>query len=136
MISGMTDRPKVGHILRYVYLFAQEAAAGREAGAKERFVVVVGIGDQDGRYRVAAITTKGEGKDKTVALPKPVATAAGLSPESSVVVDEMNVLTWPGYDIRPLMDTAGHVVGRMCPGFTSIIISEILARRVSKIDRD
>ncbi len=61
MTSGTTDLPKPGHVLRYVYLFAEEAARGRDEGVKERFVVVGGVLGR--RYRVAAITTKGEGRE-------------------------------------------------------------------------
>lgn len=134
MTSGATDLPKVGHVLRYVYLFAAEAAKGREEGIKERFVVVVGVRDR--RYLVAAITTKGEGRPNAVALPPPVARAGGVSPDSSVVVDEYNVFTWPGFDIRPLMSGQGFIAGRLTPSFTDKIITELVSRKAKPIERD
>ncbi len=128
----MTDRPKVGHVLRYVYLFKEEDAAGCVEGVKERFVVVVGI--KGNRYRVAAITTKGKGKANSLALPAPVAQAGGLSSASAVVVDEYNIFTWPGFDIRPLSKTAGYIAGRLPPGFTDKLIDAVLG--ATAIERD
>ena len=77
MTSGTIDLPKVGHVLRYVYLFANEQKAGRDEGVKERFVVVIAIDGK--RYSVAAITTKGEGRANALPLPAPVATAGGVA---------------------------------------------------------
>ena len=48
MTSGTIDQIKVGHVLRYVYLFKSEAAAGRDEGVKERPVVVIDV-DYDTR---------------------------------------------------------------------------------------
>lgn len=134
MTAGKTELPKSGHILRYVYLFKEEKARGREEGVKERFVAVVGF--EDGQYRVAAITTKGERQSSAIALPSEVAKAAGLSPDSLIVVSEFNRFTWPGYDIRPLMKKPGYIAGRLPPGFTDKIISEIKARGAHAVDRD
>ena len=132
MISGTTDRPKVGHVLRYVYLFTEEAAKGREEGVKERFVVVVGL--EGSRHRVAAVTTKGEGRTNVIPLPAPVAQAAGLSPDSGLVVSEYNLFTWPGFDIRPLAKTTGYIAGRLPPSFTAKIIDAMTGATSVKRD--
>ena len=132
MTSGTTDRPKAGHVVRYVYLFAEEAARGRDEGVKERFVVVAGV--EGRRYRVAAITTKGEGRAGTLLLPAPVASAAGVAPGSSIVVSEFNRFTWPGFDIRPLTKDAGYIAGRLPPRFTNTMIDALVGATV--VDRD
>ena len=132
MTSGTTDLPKPGHVLRYVYLFAEEAARGRDKGVKERFVVVGGVLGR--RYRVAAITTKGEGREGTLLLPAPVATAAGVTVGSSIVVSEFNRFTWPGFDIRPLSKDAGYIAGRLPPGFTNTLIDALIG--ATPVDRD
>ncbi len=134
MTSGTIDLPKVGHVLRYVYLFANEQKAGRDEGVKERFVVVIAIDGK--RYSVAAITTKGEGRANALPLPAPVATAGGVAPNSSVVTDEINIFTWPGFDIRPLMKGKGFVAGRFPPAFTNSLQSAILSAPHERIDRD
>ncbi|QNE07701.1 hypothetical protein [Croceicoccus marinus] len=132
MTSGTTDLPKPGHVLRYVYLFAEEAARGRDEGVKERFVVVGGVLGR--RYRVAAITTKGEGKTGSLLLPAPVATAAGVAVGSSVVVSEFNRFTWPGFDIRPLSKKTGYIAGRLPPGFTNTLIDALIG--ATPVERD
>lgn len=134
MTSGTIDLPKVGHVLRYVYLFAHEQKAGRDEGVKERFVVVIAIVGK--RYSVAAITTKGEGRANALPLPAPVANAAGVEPGSSVVIDEINLFTWPGFDIRPLMKGKGFIAGRLPPTFTNILQSTILGSKPTPVDRD
>lgn len=133
MTNGQADTPKVGHVLRYVYLFTHEASAGRDEGIKERFVIVAGV--TGARYRVVAVTTKGEGRAGIIALPPPVAAAAGLAPDSAVVVSEYNAFTWPGFDIRPLLDRPGYIVGRLPPGFTNKIIDELLTRKATHVER-
>ena len=132
MTSGTIDLPKVAHVLRYVYLFANERKAGRDEGVKERFVVVGGVLGR--RYRVAAITTKGEGREGTLLLPAPVATAAGVTVGSSIVVSEFNRFTWPGFDIRPLSKDAGYIAGRLPPGFTNTLIDALIG--ATPVDRD
>lgn len=132
MTNGKTDRPKVGHVLRYVYLFEEEARQGRDEGVKERFVVVVGI--EGNRYHVAAITTKGEGQDNALLLPAPVAKAGGISSGSAVVVSEKNAFTWLGFDIRPISKAQGYIAGRLPPSFTDKLIGIMLDAK--DIDRD
>lgn len=134
MTAGTTEPPSKGHILRYVYLFKEEQDGGRDEGIKERFVAVVG---QEGtQYRVAAITTKGEGNAKAIALPAEVARAAGVSSNSWVVVSEFNRFEWPGFDIRPLMDKPGFIAGRLPPSFTAKIIGLIESQAAAPVDRD
>lgn len=134
MTAGKTELPARGHILRYVYLFKEEQAHGRDEGVKERFVAVVGF--EGTRYRVAAITTKGERSESTLALPPEVSRAAGLISNSSIVVSEFNRFTWPGFDIRPLMNKPGFISGRLTPRFTNKIIDEIVRRKAIAVDRD
>ncbi|GGD81791.1 hypothetical protein [Croceicoccus mobilis] len=134
MTAGTIERPKRGDIIRYVYLFKSEQAQGRDEGVKERYVLVAGvIGNV---YRVLAITTKGEKTKGAIKLPDPVASAAGLSNDSSIVVTEFNRFTFPGYDIRPLMDQPGYIHGRLSPRFTEKIIAELKARKATSVDRD
>lgn len=132
MTSGTIDQIKIGHVLRYVYLFKSEAAAGRDEGVKERPVVVLHV-DHDGqRVYVLPVTTKGDGKAGAIPLPTEVASACGLAPHSSVLVTEYNHFRWLGFDIRPVGE--GYIAGRLPPGFTAKI--RALATRAKGIDRD
>lgn len=132
MTSGTIDQIKIGHVLRYVYLFKSEAAAGRDEGVKERPVVVVDVDYDSRRVQVLPVTTKGEGRSGTIPLPAQVASACGLSPQSSIVVTEYNDFKWLGYDIRPVAN--GYVTGRLPPGFTDKIL--MLAAGAERVDRD
>ena len=132
MTRGTIDQIKIGHVLRYVYLFKSEAAAGRDEGVKERPVVVIDIDRERHRVQVLAVTTKGEGRQGAVPLPAQVASACGLSSQSSIVVTEYNEFRWLGYDIRPVGD--GYIAGRLPPGFTDKILT--LAAGAKGIDRD
>lgn len=119
MASGTIDDLRIGHILRYVYLFREEAAAGSDEGVKERFVIVLHVDLARGRVYVLPVTTKGDGKPGAIPLPAEVAAAAGLDPTSSVLVSEYNHFQWMGFDIRPVGE--GFIAGRLPPGFTAKI---------------
>ena len=132
MTRGTTDRPQVGHVLRYVYLFKEEADDDRVEGVKERFVVVIGVDGK--RYHVAAVTTKGENRANAMPLPAPVAKAAGLASNSSVIISEQNVFTWLGFDIRPISKSQGYIAGRLTPTITNKLIDLMLD--ATEIERD
>ncbi len=132
MTVGTIDELRIGHVLRYVYLFASEEAAGRDEGVKERPVVVINVDHEARLVHVLAVTTKGDGKPGAIPIPADVAAAANLSPTSSVLVTEYNEFRWLGFDIRPLAD--GYVAGRLTPGFTAKIRE--LAATPARINRD
>ena len=128
-----TDLPRLGEILRYVYLFHRESR-DRDEGVKERPVVVIDADPASRRVAVVAVTSKGERNPGTIALPDAVALAAGLSRGSSVVVSEYNVFTWLGYDIRPV--AGGFVAGRLPPGFAQTVLKAVATRGAVAVDRD
>ncbi len=132
MTSGTIDQIKIGHVLRYVYLFKSEAAAGHDEGVKERPVVVLHVEHDGQRVYVLPVTTKGDGKAGAIPLPAEVASACGLAPHSSVLVTEYNHFRWLGFDIRPVGE--GYIAGRLPPGFTAKI--RALAASARGIDRD
>ena len=128
-----TDLPRRGDILRYVYLFHRESR-DRDEGVKERLVVVIDADLATRRVAVLAVTTKGERSPGAIALPDAVASAAGLSRGSSVVVNEYNVFTWLGYDIRPIAN--GFVAGRLPPGFAHKVLTAAATAGAVAVDRD
>lgn len=128
-----TDLPRRGDILRYVYLFHRESRA-RDEGVKERPVVVIDADPATRRVAVFAITSKGERYPGTIALPDPVASAAGLSRGSAVVVNEYNAFTWLGYDIRPV--AKGFVAGRLPPGFAHKVLTAAASAGAVGVERD
>lgn len=86
------------------------------------------------RVAVLAVTTKGARYPGTLALPDPVAAAAGLARGSAVVVSEYNTFTWLGYDIRPVAN--GFVAGRLPPGFAHKVLTAVVAGGAVVVDRN
>jgi hypothetical protein len=98
--------PKPGLVIRYSYLWYDEATVGREDGAKDRpcAVVVAASGDQ-GQVRVVVVPiTHREPADGTgIALPRTTAEILGLDDEQSwIVTTEVNTFQWPGPDLRKI----------------------------------
>lgn len=94
MTHGSIDQLKIGHVLRYVYLFKSEAAKGRDEGVKERPVVVLHIDQDQRRVYVLPVTTKGDGKAGAVPVPAEVASAIGQRPCAAIV--------YRGHRVQPL----------------------------------
>ena len=128
-----TELPRPGDILRYVYVFHRESR-DRDEGVKERPVVVVDADLATRRVAVVAVTTKGERNPGSIMLPDGVASAAGLSRGSAVVVNEYNVFTWLGYDIRPVAGV--FVAGRLPPGFAQKVLMAVATGGAVGVNRD
>ena len=97
--------PEPGLVIRYAYLWRREALAGKEEGAKDRpCAVVLARRDDEGETRVYVlpITHSPPAADTgAVELPLLVKRRLGLDEAASwIIVDEANVLTWPGPDLR------------------------------------
>jgi hypothetical protein len=112
-------------VVRYSYLWAREARAGREEGLKERpcaVVVVVGADhDLAPMVRVLPITHSPPA-DLSTALEIPAVTKArlGLDTERSwVICSESKEFRWPGPDLRPAIsgDLSSVEIGVLPPKF-------------------
>ena len=106
---GNFPEPRAGMVIRYVYLWSDEAERQVIEGAKGRpcaIVVAVESGRDGGAVQVAVVpVTHARPHDPEVAieLPARVKAALGLDAEPSwIMLDEMNVFDWPGYDLRPI----------------------------------
>ena len=128
-----TNLPRTGDIPRYVYLSYRESR-DRDEGVKERPVVVIDADPITRQVAVVAITTKGERYPGMIALPDVVASAAGLSRGSAIVVGELNTFTWLGFDIRPV--AGGFVAGRLPPGFAEKVLRAVGGGGATAVDRD
>jgi hypothetical protein len=104
--------PKVGDVIRYVYLWSHEHDAGRDEGSKDRPAAV------------AAVTMAGDGRSAVIVFPVtssqptepgdgveiPAATRARLGLQAErcwVLVSEANRFVWPGFDLRPVAAAGG-----------------------------
>ena len=109
-------RPRAGLVIRYAYLWADEAARGLEEGRKDRpsAVVLVLPLDDDEDVIVAPITHNPAPDAVTVAIPVATARRLGLDGERQwIVASDLNRFRWPGPDLRPL---PGHGIETVVVG--------------------
>jgi len=98
--------PQPGQVIRYAYLWWNEARAGRTDGDKDRpcSIVLTRITDA-GRtvVYVLPVTHTPPLKDEDgVEIPQATKRRLGLDADRSwIITTELNQFTWPGPDIRP-----------------------------------
>ena len=140
--------PLPGLVLRYSYLWAADAARGRDEDDKDRpAIVVITIDDRPGEPpRVLALPITHSSPAAGVAaieIPTTVATAAGLDMlRNWVVLSEFNEFIWPGFDLRlvPGRNPPTVAYGFLTPGFFKAIRDRWLAldaaNKSSAVERD
>ncbi len=100
--------PLPGLVIRYSFLWSREARSGATEGRKDRpcAIVVAVPRDESGDTRVVVVpVTHSAPADPATAilLPTSVKAALGLDPAPSwVCLNELNIFSWPGYDLRPI----------------------------------
>lgn len=105
---------RVGHVLRYSYLWHWQHLEGREEGDKDRpcLVLALVVTQEDGTpiVRVLPIThTPPEQAGDAVEIPPAVKRRLQLDDERSwIVLTESNRFAWPGPDLRPLDTDSGY----------------------------
>lgn len=109
-MTGLPE-PEVGLVISYSYLWKEEEERGLVEGRKDRpCAIVLAVDHPDpeagGRKQVAVVPiTHSRPRDLEVAveIPLRVKQHLGLDSECSwVIMDEVNVFTWPGFDLRPI----------------------------------
>lgn len=99
--------PFPGLVVRYAFLWNDEARAGRTEARKDRPCVIVLAmkqeADQRLRVRVVPITHAPHSPHRAVEVPPKVKRHLGLDADASwIVLDEANEFVWPGVDLRPI----------------------------------
>jgi len=101
-------QPEVGLVISYSYLWSDEAEAGHVEGRKNRPCAIVLVVQQAQGMApvvtVAPIThSPPRGLETAVEIPVAVKRHLGLDDQPSwIVLDDFNVFTWPGFDLRPV----------------------------------
>jgi len=107
--------PEPADVISYSYLWAREAAEGREEGLKDRPVVVVlakVVEDDRTRLIVAPITHSQPPDGGGVEIPAAVKRNLRLDKDRSwIVTTEVNQFIWPGPDIRPAKEADTPLYG-------------------------
>jgi hypothetical protein len=130
--------PKPGLIVRYDYLWSQEAAAGRDQG-KDRPACLVAASDSltRPRYVVLLPITHSTPDAGTIGIeiPSKVKQAIGLDDAPSwVIVSEYNVDEWPNAGLSPIPGRPGNLgYGFIPPGlFAQIKVKFLELARQNK----
>jgi len=135
-------------VIRYAYLWSNEAAAGREEGSKDRpCAIILASADRDGQTKVVVVPvthTPPANPDMTLELPPAIKTSLGLDAERSwVVLSESNLFDWPGPDLRRVGngDSRSVAYGFLPPRFFAELRRRFLlletaarSRRVKRTD--
>jgi hypothetical protein len=136
--------PKPGLVVRYDYLWADEAAAGRDVG-KDRPACLIAASDSTAMpgFVVILPITHTPPRDETAAveIPPKVKRAIGLDDLPSwVIVSEHNVDEWPNGGLTPIPGRLGEFsYGFIPPGLFTQITTKFLElarkRRAKRVRR-
>jgi hypothetical protein len=119
--------PQPGLVIRYSYLWAEDAAEGREEGGKERPAAVVLVVDEPEsaapRVYVLPITHSRPAKGvDALEIPAAVARKVDLDADRSwVILSEFNEFVWPGFNLALIPGRMSPTIayGYLTPGFFS-----------------
>jgi hypothetical protein len=136
--------PRLGLVVRYAYLWSDEARQGKKEGAKDRPCVVVLVVEFEGkaaRVRVAPITHAPPDRlGSGVEIPAQTKRRLGLDDAPSwIITTETNVFSWPGYDLRPADRSRaafGLIAGDTFRRVRDSIIANIRDHRAHEVERD
>lgn len=101
--------PVPGLVIRYSYLWYNEAAAGAEEGRKDRPAVIVLALRRSGDETVVLVApvthSAPANADAAIEIPAATKQRLGLDDARSwIVADDLNQFVWPGPDVRATPD--------------------------------
>ena len=128
---------QLGLVLRYSFLWSDEARQGQTEGAKDRpCAVIVAINGADGTQQVAVVPithAPPRAGQPHVALTAAECREAGLDLGPHwVVVDEVNSFIWPGHDLRLIAGQARYDYGQLPKGALRRIVAAVLALQAQR----
>ncbi len=139
--------PETGLVIRYSYLWRDEANDGQEEGSKDRpcAVILVVANRESGHLVMVAPITHAAPRSGTVAIemPRKVSRHLGLDDDRTwIIVSEVNTFEWPGPDIR-LVDRSdpadgfayGYLPKRLSLQIIGLMRAELRAGRLSVTHR-
>jgi len=127
-------KPQPGLVISYEYLWRHQHEAGLDYGAKARpCAIVVAVATSGGATEVvvAPIThLEPAPPSEGIEIPARVKKHLGLDGERSwVIVTDLNVFTWPGFDLHPIRHspTGAFAYGFLPPKLHRAIADRIVA---------
>lgn len=121
--------PQPGQVVRYAYLWWNEARSGREDGAKERpcGIVLTRI-NQLGRtvaYVLPITHSPPLEEEDGIEIPQATKRRLALDAERSwIITTELNQFIWPGPDLRPT-GTGKYLYGYLPEKLTRLVIESV-----------
>lgn len=132
-------QPVPGLVVNFRYLWRHEHVAGEEEGRKERpCVVIVAVVNRAGitEVIVAPVThRRPEAMTDGVEMPAAVKAHLGLDDAPSwIIATDLNVFTWPGYDLRPIAGSKPprFAYGKIPPRLFAQLLERVRASAISK----
>ena len=125
--------PVRGMVVRYAFLWSDEASVGKDEASKERPCAIV-ITTKDDETKDTSVTVvpithspPAGSREAHMKLPPRECHSLGLdSGEHWVVLDELNRFTWPGFDLRPVPGTGSYEYGMISKDTFGAIIDAII----------
>jgi mRNA-degrading endonuclease toxin of MazEF toxin-antitoxin module len=137
---------KPGRVIRYEYLWRNQAKAGQEHGQKDRpACILLSIdNDKDGkRVLIVPITHTPPSNDSlSYEIPSQVKQYLNLDDERSwVILSEANIDVWPSPDLRPIPNNRssmeyGLLPQKMLNAMRNIVLNAILEKSFTTTDRE
>lgn len=139
-------KPVPGLVIRYSFLWAHQAKAGREEGSKDRpCAVLLSTTTNNGKQIVTVLpVTHTPPVDERLAVEIPAGTKARLGLDGArswIVLNEANRFQWPGPDLRPVPGDAnasaayGLLPAALYEQVRSKWLAAYDARRVDQVNR-
>jgi hypothetical protein len=139
--------PVPGLVIRYSYLWRNEALKGQEEGNKDRpCAIILATMDKGGRQYVAVLPITHSApmdRDTGLELPRDVKTRLGLDHLPSwIILSEYNFFEWPGYDLRTIENTGGtsysygHLPASLTRKMIEMVFKKARLHQLKRVDRD
>lgn len=134
--------PASGLVIRYDYLWRDEAAKGRHEGSKDRpCAVVVAHTDKHGRDQalIAAITHSEPPKGDGIEIPPRVKAHLGLDDDRSwIITSELNDVDWNDPGIVPATQTQweyGYLPPKLAQDVLNAVRGHLATRKLATTAR-
>lgn len=129
--------PVPGLVVRYSFLWSNEARRGAIEGRKDRPAAIVVATQEDGgrvRVIVAPITHEEPADlDGSLEIPRTIGKALGLDGERQWLrLDELNRFDWPGFDLRPIPGQESCAYGMLPKELYEQLRAAILTRQKTR----
>jgi hypothetical protein len=139
---AVSEAPQAGQIVDYSFLWDDDHRRGRVEGRKARPCLIIagahGAPSAAPRVALLPITSQPPGATQNaIAIPDDIKARIGLDRKrgSWLILDDVNVFTWPGFDLVPQAD-GSFVRGVVTRGFFAHVRETAVRVGPRQIERD